>query len=463
MTGAGNENNSEKKKRAEELFEKGKQLENDERYEEAVNLFDEALNLDHENDAIWSEKADALVLLGIIYTTDPRFFKEACHSIEKALRINKNNAKALNNKGYILHRRNQNAEGLQFIEQAIQADPTYADAWDNKANALSALGEIDKALEAYDQAIKADPDYPSPYCNKGVLFTRIDRDKESLEWFDKALQKKPGYANALLWKGVALSNLGEYEKALELLSKYHTMRPQNKDGLIYLGFTTADLHRYAEANEYFNSVLKIDPKNVSARWGKVYTEKSRKLEYEYQEKLNKFQVNLIGAGQTLIDDSIKRLGEFYGEFDTGFKYALIKFVIQFILGIGIFFGGIVLYTTGTTALLSAIVSTTGGVTFIHSLIRSSPYAIMKNRTDFSQWMIAYTYWIHTLIDANKQVAQQSCTGAGDWEKIKNVHKDLWNLSKNTIYIIEECCESNKPLDLKKLKMAEGVTEPQEKK
>ena len=64
-------------------------------------------------------------------------YDEAIQYYDKALQIDPNDTVALNNKGVALSDLDRYDEAIQNYDKALQIDPNYTDALNNKGNALS--------------------------------------------------------------------------------------------------------------------------------------------------------------------------------------------------------------------------------------------------------------------------------------------------------------------------------------
>ena len=130
------------------LFKKGINLMADEKLEDAVIAFEQALRIDEDN-------VETLMKLGYA-----RFHLEeheqALKVYDKILDIDVTNPEAWNLKGLVHYEQKQYAKALDSSEKAIESDPTYGMAWYNKACYLSLLNQVPEALEALKRSIEID-------------------------------------------------------------------------------------------------------------------------------------------------------------------------------------------------------------------------------------------------------------------------------------------------------------------
>jgi tetratricopeptide (TPR) repeat protein len=140
-------------------------------------------------------------------------YEEAIESYDQALDMDPNYAIPWYNKGSVLDYLGKPEEAIESFDQALDIDPNYADAWNNKGIALGELGNYEEAIESFDQALDIDPNYSNAWYNKGNALCDVARYEEAIECYDQALDIDPNYAKAWNNKGNALYNLGRYEEA----------------------------------------------------------------------------------------------------------------------------------------------------------------------------------------------------------------------------------------------------------
>ena len=130
------------------LFKKGVNLMADEKLEEAVTVFEQALRIDPDN-------IETLMKLGYArFHLDEH--SEALRVYDKILDIDVANPEAWNLKGLVHYEQKNYAKALDAVEKAIESDPTYGMAWYNKACFLSLLNQVPESLEALKHSIEID-------------------------------------------------------------------------------------------------------------------------------------------------------------------------------------------------------------------------------------------------------------------------------------------------------------------
>lgn len=141
------------------------------RYHQALPLYQQAIKIAPKDHHIWSNLASTLMQLGQL--------EEAKNHFEIALNLYPKNPAALNNLAALLGRLGKKKEALETLENLHQLTP-------NDHEVLS---------------------------NIGVALNRLDRQQEALLWFDKALALAPTFSDAHHGKASAAAHLGQEKTA----------------------------------------------------------------------------------------------------------------------------------------------------------------------------------------------------------------------------------------------------------
>ena len=112
----------------------GEDMANANRLDEALKCFDNALQINPQNDFAWGDK-------GLILDKQEKT-EEALASFSKAIVINPNNAITWLNKGLTMIRMNRLKESIECFDKAIEIREAYAKAWYNKGNLCRCLVKL---------------------------------------------------------------------------------------------------------------------------------------------------------------------------------------------------------------------------------------------------------------------------------------------------------------------------------
>ena len=107
-------------------------------------------------------------------------------------------------------------EALFCCHKVLAENPDDARALENKAFLLKDLGRDAEAVETFNQVLAKKPDYFFALIGKGMALMALEKFAESLEVLDQALLLQPGNKEILINKGLALYLSGRQEEALEI-------------------------------------------------------------------------------------------------------------------------------------------------------------------------------------------------------------------------------------------------------
>lgn len=84
-------------------------------------------------------------------------YEEALVSFDLALKIDSRSADALNGKGLVVNQIGKYEEAITWFDKALEINPDFVDAMYNKADALGELGNYEEALIWTDKALTLKP------------------------------------------------------------------------------------------------------------------------------------------------------------------------------------------------------------------------------------------------------------------------------------------------------------------
>jgi tetratricopeptide (TPR) repeat protein len=199
--------------------ELGNTLRRLERFEEAIAQYQQAVRIEPDFVAAYSNCGNAL--------RDAGRPEEAVAHYQAALRIKPDYAEAHYNWGNALQDQARFKEAVTHYEEALRIKPDYAEAHSNLGTALHALGRFDEAVAHFQQALRIKPDYVEAHYNWGVVLQALNLFEEAVTHYQQALRLKPDYAEAYNNCGMALANLGRLQDAVEHLRQALHLKPGN--------------------------------------------------------------------------------------------------------------------------------------------------------------------------------------------------------------------------------------------
>ena len=190
-------------------------------FQEALAAYENAIQIDPENETTWLSKALVHQILS------KQANKEALNLAEKKLENNSQDARAWQARGAALAGLGREDEAIQSFENAteiynleIQNDPENATAWWFKAENLGNLGKQQEALPAYEKVIELNGSRKvDAWFAKASIFMTLGRHNESLAAYEEVIEQDPKYVLAWMGKGYLLTALGRDSEAEDAFAK----------------------------------------------------------------------------------------------------------------------------------------------------------------------------------------------------------------------------------------------------
>ena len=122
-------------------------------------------------------------------------------------------------------------EALEVLEKAQKINPQNALIYFSKAVVYHNLNQLRAAYENYDKAINLDNKMTDAYYNKAQTILAFEDKtefeyKEALTLLEKAIELDEKFIDAHYYSAVIKKQLGEYESAIKSLDKVLEIEPQ---------------------------------------------------------------------------------------------------------------------------------------------------------------------------------------------------------------------------------------------
>ncbi len=144
------------------------------------------------------DEAEKLITDGITLH-DKGKFNEAIVLYNKALEFDKDNRNALSEIALSLLSLGKYEESIQYCEQIIKihaGSEGLKSVYVTMGNAFDGLKQPEKSIKTYDEGIKLFPDSYQLHFNKGITLSGINKLNESIQSFQKAVSLNPNHAGS---------------------------------------------------------------------------------------------------------------------------------------------------------------------------------------------------------------------------------------------------------------------------
>lgn len=225
-------------------------------YEEALALYNQALELDSELATVYNNR-------GLVYV-DLTEHEQALADFNQALALDPNHTKAYSNRGMLHLKLGDYEQAIADTSQAIELDDTVAEAYSNRGEAYRNLGDFEQALADYNIAIDLKPTLFNALNNRGTLYQQTGEYGLAIADFTQALELNPDLLMSYFNRGVTHYSMGDYEAAIADFETSIELDSTFILGYSSLGGTYYDLEEYETAIGYYTQVLELDPNNDDA-------------------------------------------------------------------------------------------------------------------------------------------------------------------------------------------------------
>ena len=193
------EDTIEEDERLSEYLEKAiKHYENEE-YQEAIDTWNEILEIDPEYDIDYFDKARAEYQI--------EQYSESIDDYTKYISMYPDSGSAYNNRGLCKYKLENYAEAIKDYTKAIKLIPSKTLYFSNRAEAYYWIDEYKKALKDWNKALKLDPEYDINYYYKAYTENELGLYEDALSSVEKYLTENPDSEDALDFKNTIYENL----------------------------------------------------------------------------------------------------------------------------------------------------------------------------------------------------------------------------------------------------------------
>ena len=168
---------------ADKSFVKATRLYNEQKYEEALPVFEEAISLNPDNWAYYFN-------LGLTYKKLDKL-GEARQAFEKAVTLNPQSFSSNKELGELLAKEGDFERAADYYRRAVEINPADPDGHYNLGVCLVNLGKGEEALAQFQKAVELKPDYAEAYFQLGSLYISQNKTQEAISSLEKFLQLAP--------------------------------------------------------------------------------------------------------------------------------------------------------------------------------------------------------------------------------------------------------------------------------
>jgi tetratricopeptide (TPR) repeat protein len=235
-------------------------LENRKRYDEALEKYRIARSFNDRGAAV------ALNNQGSVLLSQNRF-EEAITKFRDAIGLDSKLALAYKNWGYALHQQGLDNEAVNKFQTALTLDPELVDTYINWSMMLSDQNDNKGALDKILQAIKVKPQYGQCYGAWGYILENMKDYNQAIAMYRKATELNANNDYIYNNWGLALEALGNYVEATTQYQKAIDLNSGYADAYRNLGDVLQKRKHYNEAIDMYQKAIEIDRTSAPAYKG----------------------------------------------------------------------------------------------------------------------------------------------------------------------------------------------------
>lgn len=195
---------------------KGKQLEREKKYAEAIEVYRKVIELFEKK----KKKINKDYYFRIAYVNgELKNTEEALKWYQKYITLNKKDASSCNNIGLCYCAKGMHKKEFEFFDKALKINPKYILAYRNKAICYRNRKMYKKALKVINKAIKINPKDSRSHEIKGEILEFLGKREEAVDSFETTLELDPN-------NKFASGRLNKLKKSEKGLSKFFAQIPE---------------------------------------------------------------------------------------------------------------------------------------------------------------------------------------------------------------------------------------------
>jgi tetratricopeptide (TPR) repeat protein len=191
-------------------------------------------------------------------------YDQAIQDFTVAIELNPKEVGPYYSRGFAYAKLRRYAEAIQDYNRVMELEPKFEAAYIQRGFTFFNMGKRDQAIEDFNRAIALDPKLAAAYNGRGVVKANRGNFDEAIRDYNKAIEFASGFVAAYINRGLANYNLGRYDQALADFDRVIGLDPDLTMGYIYRGLANYNLGKYDQAIEDYNRGIKLDPEQAVA-------------------------------------------------------------------------------------------------------------------------------------------------------------------------------------------------------
>ncbi|MEH1841047.1 MAG: tetratricopeptide repeat protein, partial [Nostoc sp.] len=174
-------------------------------------------------------------------------YPQALQDFDRAIELDPKYDWAIASRGQTYRSMKRYPEALEDFDCAIELNPKLDWAIANRGQTYRLMERYPQALEDFDRAIELDPKYDWAIASRGETYRLMERYPQALEDFDRAIELNPKSDWAIASRGETYRSMKQYTEALQDFDRAIELNPKSDWAIASRGQTYCSMERYTEA------------------------------------------------------------------------------------------------------------------------------------------------------------------------------------------------------------------------
>lgn len=250
---------------------------------EAIENYEQAINLEPQNDEPYRRQSQLLVFTGNT--------AKAVLRSEEAVLLNPDSAENLAGYCEALDWEGEYGKAFDACECATELDPNYAPGYAYLSEVYADQADWVPARKTAQKALEVDFQSPEAHHNMGYAFEVQGRYKDAVEFYENAITLRPNLAPYHLAAGRNYYWLGDFKTAAMHFEEAIKLIPASPVGYDQLGWTFHADGQDTRAIDALEQAISVDAAHARA-WGRLGTIYYLRQNYEEALKILPTAINL---------------------------------------------------------------------------------------------------------------------------------------------------------------------------
>jgi tetratricopeptide (TPR) repeat protein/tRNA A-37 threonylcarbamoyl transferase component Bud32 len=243
-------------------LERGDDLFNQNRYQEAVTAYDKVLQIQPGHEMIWFKQGLAYEGMGN--------YESAITAYDRVLQLRPEDYLAWLKRAKALEFLERYEGALAAYDEVLRIQPDNYWVWCDRAQVLEKLGRGEDALAAYERAVQLQPDFTLAQERRKEMLRTLQRVEqlyqlkhydEAIAACDRAIAANAEDSAAWLMRAMALENLQRLREAALSYERVVRLQPDDHVAWFKLGTVLDSLNHPRHAVMAYRQVTRIQPNN----------------------------------------------------------------------------------------------------------------------------------------------------------------------------------------------------------